>query len=174
VTPSLDRARRVNPVPGRSWLRLGFDLLVLVVFTAAALAALDFPRLAQYFPLYVGILGACLAAALFASDVRALLQQRKAEPGDGAAAQDPEQENEDAETRRVFHYSAWVVGFVLMLMALGMEAATWLYLYLFLTYEARVGPRFRLLGPTAALVLVFVIGTALPSVNWPDSVFVDS
>ncbi|MQA82343.1 MAG: hypothetical protein GEV10_28425 [Streptosporangiales bacterium] len=127
--------------------------------------------LAQYFPLYVAILGAILALAIFVVDTRTIFltvrHHSRVDKAPSATTSDGEPAHPD--TRRVLYYAGWIVFFAILLLALGMEIASWIYIFLFLTFEARAGLKLRLAAPTLVLLGVVVLERTITTVEWPSS-----
>lgn len=156
-------------------LRFGFDLFVGLMFVGAAWAALDFQRLARYFPLAIALTGLVLAVANICLDayryrVRSTAMAMDALPS--AATFDPEI-GEDTETARrgllrAFYYLGWALLYALLIWTLGLVVATVVYLVAFFLIEGREGPVFTMVSVAAVLGMIFLV-TDFLNLHWPKS-----
>lgn len=133
-----------------------FDVAVLALAIAAAVEALDFPRLARTFPLAAGGLATIVALMVLAIDVRSYARGVPAsvaatpavDPDDPAAA-------DDVSPRQMLVESLWMLGYVAGIWLVGLPAATIIYLMSSLVVQGKV----RLWA--AALMTAVLLGWVL-------------
>ncbi len=116
-----------------------FDVAVLALAIAAAVEALDFPRLARTFPLAASGLATIVAVMVLAIDIRSYVRGVPAtvaaipavDPADPAAA-------DDVSPRQMLVVGLWMLGYVAGIWVVGLPAATIIYLMSSLIVQGKV------------------------------------
>lgn len=125
-----------------------FDVAVTILVIAAALEALDFPRLARTFPFSVGILAAVVGMFVVAIDVRGYMR-------DARTAAAPPAEAEEFPRRGLIVVCVWMFGYIIGVLLIGMVAASAVFVVSSLIIQGKVRPLW------AAVLTVVLIGWLL-------------
>lgn len=148
-------------------------LLVLwTLFALAVAGSLGFPPRARTYPLFVGVLGVLLCTAGLWAMAREGPEPRGEgrEPGRGTGpAEGDEARSLAVAFRRIVPYLTWLLGYFVVMRAVGLVLASGIFVALFLRREAGVawGPA---LGALMAVCGFLVVVGNLFGLHWPLSV----
>ncbi len=100
-------------------LKLGFGILLFVLFSVAAYTSIGFHRLAMYFPFAVSVIGVILSG-VYVGKLIFLRRQGQAGPSSEITV-----DSTDAvtEIRKALPYLAWFLGYILLISLAGIVAA---------------------------------------------------
>ncbi|WP_158738036.1 tripartite tricarboxylate transporter TctB family protein [Alteribacillus sp. YIM 98480] len=137
-------------------LNVIFTFSIFIVFVWAAITALTFSRLAQFFPLYVSVAGSILSGFyLFSEIIKRFKQKEKGE-------------KVRVPIIRPCIYIAWVIGYILLIYLIGLLLASTIFLIAFLVVESKFAI-FKALYSTGIAVGVIIVLSTLLNISWPQS-----
>lgn len=176
-------------------LRFGFSGFLFLVFAYTTYASLGFRDLAQYLPLTISVLALVTTAVSIIADAKkyratgevrddsgfgqAAVAAKGDAPGDPVEADDEPDESDEGDVggaltpERLKHagiFTLWMLGYVAGIAIIGIEAATGLFLVVYLYSQAKAGWLVSLLGPLLMLGL-FALLRVLLNIEWPPYVF---
>ncbi|MBU8906000.1 tripartite tricarboxylate transporter TctB family protein [Desertibacillus haloalkaliphilus] len=131
--------------------------LLFLLFVWMAVQATSFQTQASYFPLYIALLASVLTIV---ATIRQIVQMRKEDN------QEPFHEN----MSNVIKYTAWLIGYLILIYLVGLVLASIVYLFTFLLYEARLTIVKSILSTGVATVVVILISRFM-ELEWPSSLF---
>lgn len=134
-----------------------FTAFIFALFALAALEALTFSRLAQFFPLYISGAGAILSLIYL---IKIIIEHIK--------GTSPEDRHEQLEILKPLRYIAWIIGYLLMIYVFGMLIATAVFLFIFLIAESKMKVLSSVLSVAVMLVLITYLSAAI-NIAWPSS-----
>ncbi len=157
-----------------SWMRISMDFGVLVLFAWMFLVAMDFARMARYFPLSISAAATVLAAINLAVDLRRVRTRGTAL--DEAASQESRSlesgttstDEAARQFRATLRYLTWILGYVAAVAIAGMLVATAVFLIAFLLVEAKTRWWLALVGSAAALGVLIAVSSVL-NLRWPPN-----
>lgn len=158
----------------RTWLRLGFSLVILCLFAYAGMEALDFSRRARYMPLYISVAGFTLSMLLVLRELWRMRTADGSSTASGVAIEDLASEDlfspqeERQRLRTTSYYLLWMFGYVALIALVGLPAASALFLGAFLLIEARMKVLATALS-VAAMVGGILVLTHLMHLRWPSN-----
>lgn len=150
-------------MPNVTRLRLGFDVVVVVVCAVAAYVSLGFTELARAFPLAISVAGVGLGVANLGADV---LRVRRT----GSAVGDDVQEtaiisDDRAESAHLakgaLRYLLWFVGCILLIFLFGLLVGSAAFVAAFLFVESRAGRVLLVAGPLFTFAGLAVLTEAM-------------
>jgi hypothetical protein len=180
-------------MPLQTKMRIGFGVLVILLFAWTGWQALEFARLARYLPVAMSGLGVVIGILTVTTDVLNYRRQGAAAAGDvpetaalhGAEQRelairegelDPDAEDTPEDPRRIAQRSVmmfgWVAGYALAIWVLGILAASALFLLVFLLVVARSGWVLPVVGTALMLLAMVVLSEAL-NLYWPSYLLQD-
>jgi hypothetical protein len=146
--------------------RLVGDVVLAALFAATSYGALRYPPLARIFPLSVGILATVLSLINLAIDVgrrrsagtrrTPLIRSIESEAERTAEVEAVDPESSTAATLGVAKAWGWILGYTLAIWLAGFEAATALFIFAVLRFEARRSYLFAATGAVIAVLSVAV------------------
>ncbi|PPA69121.1 tripartite tricarboxylate transporter TctB family protein [Jeotgalibacillus proteolyticus] len=136
-------------------LNVIFTTCLFITFTWAAVSALAFSRLAQFFPLYVSIIGSIVSGIYLATEIFKLVKQK-----------------EKVEQSRVLIlkpliYTCWVAGYIGIIYLAGLFLATAIYLVAFLLIESKFS-LFKAVYSTGIALVIMTVVSNLLKIAWPQ------
>lgn len=134
-----------------------FTTFIFILFTAAAIDALTFSRLAQFFPLYISAAGAILS---FIYLIKIIIEHIK--------HTSPDDRNERLLIVKPLKYIAWIIGYLMLIYIVGMLIATGIFLFIFLILESKMKVLSSILAVSVMLVLITYLSAAI-DIAWPTS-----
>ncbi|WP_406944141.1 tripartite tricarboxylate transporter TctB family protein [Halobacillus sp. SY10] len=138
-------------------LNVIFTFCIFIVFVWAAVTALTFSRLAQFFPLYVSIAGSLVSGIYLVKEVAKIIKQK----------------NQGSHPKvlivKPIVYIGWIVGYVITISLVGLFVASTIYLIAFLLIESKFTFVKALYSTGIALVIITVLSNLL-NIAWPQSV----
>ena len=150
-------------------LRLWLSSMFLVVAILYTLEATTFTELARYTPETAGTVASVLLALVV---VREAFRLARYEPEKAATyartiefMEDSDGRVEAATLRVSLKYIGWIVGFVVLIWAVGLVVAAPVFLALFFLVDARAGIRFIAISIVAVLVGLWLLGEL--GFTWP-------
>jgi hypothetical protein len=154
----------------RARLRIGLDVVILLLFVYGAIEALSFSARAQYMPLYVSVAGAVLCALLLVLDYRRILRGAGPMSRNVEDYDDPEETQEDDETRigLAAYYLAWMTGYIVLVALVGLPLGSAVFVASFLLIDARMSLLGTAIG-VAALIGCMVAISHFMHLRWPPS-----
>ncbi|GGJ76434.1 tripartite tricarboxylate transporter TctB family protein [Virgibacillus salexigens] len=138
-------------------LNVIFTFCIFIVFVWAAVTALTFSRLAQFFPLYVSIVGSILSGIYLVREVVKIIKQKEQDSHPKVLIVKP------------IIYTGWIVGYVITIYLVGLFVASTIYLIAFLLVESKFTFIKALYSTGIALVIITVLSNLL-NIAWPQSV----
>lgn len=149
----------MKAIPGR----IAFDSAIVLFFIWLVVEAAEFRSLAGYFPLTVGWLGVILGIANLGIDIRRVRRTAHGHGGhdESIQRQEADEQEEPYNLPIALRYIGWVIGYIAAIWALGMVAASALFLVTFLLIESRVRWGFSILGSAAAATAMLLLVEAL-------------
>lgn len=143
-------------------LKLGFGILLFVLFSGAAYTSIGFHRLAMYFPFAVSVIGVILSG-VYVGKLIFTRRQGQAGPSSETAV-----DSIDAvtEVRKALPYLAWFLGYILLISLAGIVAASVVFLAAFLYREARMRWWGVVVSITSTLVLLLAFSRIM-RLYWP-------
>ncbi|WP_059103066.1 hypothetical protein [Shouchella shacheensis] len=138
-------------------LNVLFTGFLFVLFSLAALSALEFSRLAQFFPLYVSVAGAAFSGIYFVMQLICYLRIRDEEGKNFFFFGKP------------FRYIAWFLGYLVLIYLSGLLVATTVFLFTFLILESKV-TFLKTSFSVAAVLGMLSIASSLLGIYWPQNV----
>ncbi|MCP3028744.1 tripartite tricarboxylate transporter TctB family protein [Halobacillus sp. A5] len=138
-------------------LNLIFTFCIFIVFVWAAVTALTFSRLAQFFPLYVSIAGSIVSGIYLVKEVVKIMKQKDQGSHPKVLIVKP------------IIYTGWIVGYVITISLFGLFIASTIYLIAFLLIESKFTFFKALYSTGIALVIITVLSNLL-NIAWPQSV----
>ena len=180
-------------MPLQTKMRVGFGVLVILLFAWTGWQALEFARLARYMPAAMSGIGVVIGVLTVTTDLLNWRRQGVAAAGDvpetaalhGAEQReiairegelDPEAEGTPEDPRRIAQRSVmmfgWVAGYVLAIWVLGILVASALFLLVFLLVVARSGWVLPVVGTVLMLLGMVVLSEAL-NLHWPPYLLQD-
>ena len=153
---------------------------LLALFGAAALVSLTFPPRARMYPLFVGVLGALLAASeLWAArrrsvgkttGTRSLAGGRDAAHGASGGPKESGPGGVAHGFRGIRPYLAWLAGYLMLIGVTGFVLASGFFVTAFLRREGRVAGSWAVLAGVAVCAFLVFVGQLL-GLHWPPSLF---
>ncbi|ALA52232.1 tripartite tricarboxylate transporter TctB family protein [Shouchella clausii] len=137
-------------------LNIGFTSFLMLVFGFAVFGALQFSRLAQFFPLYVSIAGTVCTAIYL---VVLIIRYRKENASSSRAV---------VSIARPLRYMAWLLGYIAFIYLVGMLIATSLFLVAFLMFESKM-PFIKTALSVAIVLIGISAASSLLGVYWPTN-----
>ncbi|GGF28158.1 hypothetical protein GCM10010954_29070 [Halobacillus andaensis] len=138
-------------------LNVIFTFCIFIVFVWAAVTALTFSRLAQFFPLYVSIAGSIVSGIYLVKEVIKIRKQKD------------QGSHPKVLIIKPIIYTGWIVGYVITISLLGLLIASTIYLIAFLLIESKFTFFKALYSTGIALVIITVLSNLL-NIAWPQSV----
>ncbi|SDP17814.1 tripartite tricarboxylate transporter TctB family protein [Halobacillus aidingensis] len=138
-------------------LNVIFTICIFIVFVWAAVTALAFSRLAQFFPLYVSIAGSLVSGIYLVKEVAKIMKQKEKDSHPKVLIVKP------------IIYIGWIVGYVITISLVGLFVASTIYLIAFLLIESKFTFVKALYSTGIALVIITVLSNLL-NIAWPQSV----
>lgn len=154
-------------------LRVGTSLGFLLLFAYGAYAMAQERALAGGFPLAICLVGALLAAISLGVETINAVQRRRGTLPPEAAAEAGARGSTQEEMRylgRAAIYFGWTLGFLALVWLLGGLAGAWAFLTVFFLLETKARPAFWIVGPIGAVGALWLLETALRTVEWPEGV----
>ncbi len=146
-----------------------FLLLIAGWFFFAAWQAIDFPRLAQTFPLFVTIGGLLLTIIEFGRTFYHCRSRSKSSPRDD----DPNYPSDTASISenlpKAFPYLLWLGGYYIGIFLVGFVIASGLFIVLFLVFIGRARFWVSLAGAGLLITGILVLGRLL-GLLWPSGI----
>lgn len=137
-------------------LSIVFSLLVISLFSWAALEAQQFRELARFFPFYIAIMGALVVLADLVIQIRRLFQnKRKAQPL---------HENLPATLK----YLLIIISFLVSIYIFGIFVGTAIYLFCFLYFETKFGLVKSIIAVAIVTAFIMIFGDVM-NLYWPKS-----
>ncbi|MBU8596124.1 hypothetical protein CHH78_06370 [Shouchella clausii] len=137
-------------------LNIGFTSFLMLVFGFAVFGALQFSRLAQFFPLYVSVAGTVCTAIYL---VVLIIRYRKENAPSSRVA---------VSIVRPLRYIAWLLGYIAFIYLVGMLIATSLFLVAFLMVESKM-PFIKTALSVAIVLIGISAASSLLGVYWPTN-----
>lgn len=156
----------------RDWLRIGFDIFVVLLFLYTMIEAMSFSRLARYLPLYASMAGLATGLLLLAVDLRRTISNGGTGVSWSAGLEDYNTHDtvdrvaESQKLKLTAFYMLLIVGYVGLAALLGLPLASVIFLAVFLRFDAGmglVGIAFSITGLIIALWLL----THFLALRWP-------
>lgn len=141
----------------KNLLDLVFTGFLFVIFSLAAVGALEFSRLAQFFPLYVSVAGAVFSGIYLLKQLIQFLRTRT------------EEEREIISFTKPLRYIAWFLGYIGLIYVSGLLVATAVFLFTFLIVESKMTVLKTSLSVVAVLGLVSIVSSLL-GIYWPQNI----
>ncbi|WP_082235498.1 tripartite tricarboxylate transporter TctB family protein [Halobacillus massiliensis] len=139
-------------------LNIIFTFFIFIVFIWAAVTALTFSRLAQFFPLYVSIAGSIVSGIYLVMEVLKIMKQKDKSSHSKVLIIKP------------IVYIGWIIGYVFTIFLVGLFIASAIYLITFLLIESKFTFFKALYSTGIALVIISVISNLL-NIAWPQSIW---
>lgn len=136
-------------------LNIWFTVFLLLLFGTAAISALEFSRLAQFFPLYVSGAGTAFCGIYL---ILLIVRYKR----DNCA------EEERISFLKPLTYIGWIVGYIGLIYLAGMLIATTVFLFAFLLLESKMTWIRSALSVVCVLLLISA-ASALLGVYWPTN-----
>ncbi|GAF21925.1 MULTISPECIES: tripartite tricarboxylate transporter TctB family protein [Shouchella] len=136
-------------------LNIIFTLFLCIVFGSAAILALGFSRLAQFFPLYVSVAGTILSIIYL---IVLLIHYNKNRT-----------EHERISFIKPLRYIGWIVGYIGVIYVFGMFIATSLFILSFLLIETTMVWWKTIISVVCVLVAISTASSLL-GVYWPTNI----
>jgi hypothetical protein len=152
-------------------VRFGVDVGALLLLSGAAVGALEFRRLARYFPFWVSVFFAILALANVVHDVRSAKSGTgiiKGDAIDSASMSTYDGASPIEALKATTLYMGWVVGYVALIYVIGMPIATVIFLTLWLRRIAEAQWVHIVISVAVMLGMLFGVTEAL-GFRWPHS-----
>ena len=168
--------------------RFGYGLTVGILLLCAfgAIGSLQFRAVSTWFPLFVGVTGALLAAVVLIVDLRAdhkgvrthqgydPIDTIEMETGVVAAQDVPDVDQPPRQVLLSFlRYLAWFVGFATLFILFGLPLSVFVWLLLFVRFGAKESWLRAVLGAVIMTGLLFVLAATL-ALALPEGVLLDS
>lgn len=150
---------------------LMFDAAVLALVIAAAINALEFPDLARAFPLAAATIATIIGSAVLIVDIRNYLQDTNGESFNSIDSDEFTEENagEEVSLVRLLIVILWILGYIVGIALIGLEAATIIFLATSLIFEGKIKV-WTAITVTVCLVGLLEIFAALLGLHMPPSV----
>lgn len=134
-------------------LNIFFTAFLVFVFAYAAVDALTFSRLAQFFPLYISSAGALLTSIYL---VFTIIQYKKSKG------------YTPFSFRKPLRYIAWFLGFLLTIYVFGLMISTILFLSLFLIIESKMSAIKSMIS-VGVTIGALLAASHLLGIYWPTN-----
>lgn len=148
-----------------------FDASVLVLFGLVFVTALEFHRLAGYFPLVSGALGFILASWKIVRDLRSSSR------GGASVSVDPATPNERpdwvgarTEFAAALYYFAWIIGLLVLARAVGLLPSILVFVSLFLWREGSWRWMTAMGAAFLSVISIYLFAEML-DLRWPRAAF---
>jgi hypothetical protein len=147
---------------------LGFDLLFVAMFAYAAVQAVDFQPLARVFPLSVSVAGLVLSLVNLVFDAFAVrphshrpIGGRRRVTGSIVSISDISSGDEPLNTRRALGYAGTLLGYFVLVYAIGTYYASFLFIVAFLTGLGKVKWWKAVIGAAVAVGVLYLLASNL-------------
>ncbi|MYL29919.1 hypothetical protein GLW03_08830 [Halobacillus halophilus] len=137
-------------------LNIIFTFCIFAAFVWAAVTALTFSRLAQFFPLYVSIAGSVVSGIYLITEIMKLIKRKN-------------DASHPVMILKPLIYTGWVVGYVFSIFLFGLFIASAAYLIAFLLIESKF-PLFKAFYSTGIALFVMTVLSRLLDIAWPSSI----
>ncbi|MGV2619811.1 UNVERIFIED_CONTAM: tripartite tricarboxylate transporter TctB family protein [Halobacillus marinus] len=136
-------------------LNIAFTIFLFALFTWAAITALSFSRLAQFFPIYVSTAGSIVTGLYLCSEIIKYVKQK-------------DKKHQKVLIVQPLIYLAWIVGYVIMIYIIGVLAASAVFLMTFLVKESRftIG---KAAYSTGITIVALIVLSSFMKIAWPES-----
>lgn len=141
----------------KSLANIIFTGFIFALFTLAALEALTFSRLAQFFPLYISVAGSILSLLYLIKVIKEHIKITS-----------PEERYEQIAILKPLRYIAWIIGYLLMIYVFGILIATAVFLFVFLILESKLKVLTSVLSTAVMLVIITYLSEAI-NIAWPTN-----
>lgn len=153
--------------------RIVFDSLALLLFVWMAYEAWDFARLARVFPLAISLIAATLGLLNLGISIWRWRTGKRLvgdEAPKTAVAKGGEEDDRAVVhgVLRALYYLGWTLGYVGLIGAIGLVAATLVFVLAFLAIEARAGWLLTALGSAVTVGALLLISDVM-DLRWPES-----
>ena len=132
-----------------------FFILCFALFLWMAIEARSFQPQASYFPFYIAILAIVLTILGMLKEI--VLIRKGYDEG-----------LFHNNIRSVLRYTGWIVGFIVVIYIAGFVVASFIYLVLFLFFEARIGVVKTILSSGIAVIVIIFVSKLL-ELKWPSN-----